>query len=50
MLLAMNKLLFGCITFMGEDSTEVSTNKTRARVFVSTEFKAEVFFVSSLVA
>jgi len=35
---------------MGEDRTEVSTNKTRARVFVSTELKAKFFFFSSLVA
>ena len=35
---------------MGEHRTEVSTNKTRARVFVSKELKAKVFFVRSLVA
>ena len=37
-------------TFMGEDHTEVSTNKTRTRVFVSRELKAKVFFVRNLVA
>ena len=34
----MNKSSFECITFLGEDRTEVS--KTRARVFVSTEFNS----------
>ena len=41
----MSKSSFECITFLGEDRTEVI--KTRARAFVSTEFK--VFFNLSVV-